>query len=165
MLECLMALKGKTPNNKSETASDATNMFAIVRIRRFNNITRSVRKFPTNRKNTIRTYKPDSTITLAFLLDLNSLNISASWSSVESIFLSVNQFLLARKNIRHKGLKEFTERAEVLCQGKDYSGCLNSPTMKNLFNRKLDQETWLILWTRVFNWISATEKFIACKHT
>ena len=121
MLECLMALKGKTPNNKSETASDATNMFAIVRIRRFNNITRSVRKFPTNRKNTIRTYKPDSTITLAFLLDLNSLNISASWSSVESIFLSVNQFLLARKNMRHKGLKEFTERAEVLSQGKDYS--------------------------------------------
>ena len=155
----------KTPNNKSETASDATNMFAIVRIRRFNNITRSVRKFPTNRKNTIRTNKPDSTITLAFLLDLNSLNISASWSSVESIFLSVNQFLLARKNIRHKGLKEFTERAEVLCQGKDYSGCLNSPTMKNLFKRKLDKETWLILWTRVFNWISATEKFIACKHT
>ena len=113
--------KRKTPNNKSETASDATNMFATVRIRRFNNITRSVRKFPANIKNTIRTYKPDSTITLAFLLDLNSLNITASWSSVESIFLSVNQFLLARKNMRHKGLNEFTETAEVLSQGKDYS--------------------------------------------
>ena len=67
----------KTPINKSETASDATNMFGIVLIRRFNIITKSVRQFPTNRNNTIRTYKPDSRMTLVLLLDLNSLDICA----------------------------------------------------------------------------------------
>ena len=67
--------------NKPETASDATNMFGIVLIRRFKIITKIVRQFPTNTNNTIRTYKPDSTITLALLYDLNSVDISASWSS------------------------------------------------------------------------------------
>ena len=78
----------KTPSNKSETASDATNMFGIVRIRRFNNRTRSVKEFPTNRNNKISMNKPDSRITLVLLLDLNSLNISASWLFMESIFFS-----------------------------------------------------------------------------
>ena len=84
----------KTPINKSETASDATNMFGIVLILRFDNITRSVREFPTNRNNTISTYKADSRITLALLRELNSLNNSATCFPVESIFCSTKQFLL-----------------------------------------------------------------------
>ena len=77
----------KTPINKSETVSDATNMFGIVLIRRFDNITRSVREFPTNRNNTISKYKADSRITLALLLELNSLNNSATCFPMESNFL------------------------------------------------------------------------------
>ena len=99
----------KTPSNKSETASDATNMFGMVRIRRFNNRTRSVKEFPTNRNNEIRMIKPDSRITLVLLLDLNSLNISASWLSMESIFFfrSVNCSCWIKYTQR---VKEYHER-------------------------------------------------------
>ena len=108
----------KTPNNKSETASDATNMFAIVRIRRFNIITRSVRKFPTNRNNTIRAYKPDSTITLALLLDLNSLNISASWSSVESIFFKRRAVPASKKKYTPQRVKRVHWKSRGILPGE-----------------------------------------------
>ena len=86
------------PNNRSETASDATNMFGIVLIRWFNNITRSVREFPTNKSNRISTNPPNNRIALALLLDWNSLNISASWFSVEfGIFCCDKRFLVDRK--------------------------------------------------------------------
>ena len=49
----------KGPINKSETASDATSMWGTVRIRLFNNLTISVRQFPTIKRNKIRTYPPN----------------------------------------------------------------------------------------------------------
>ena len=89
-----------TPKNKSETAIDATNMFGILRIRLYNNITRSVKEFPTNRNNNISMYKPDSSITLALLLDFKSLNISVSWFSVESIFCLSNSSCWIKDTLR-----------------------------------------------------------------
>ena len=68
----------RTPMSISERASDATNMFGIVIIRRFNNITRSVMKFPTNKNNKISHKTPDSSICFALLLGFKSLDISAS---------------------------------------------------------------------------------------
>ena len=59
----------KSPIDKSETASDATNMFGVVLIRRFNNIARSVKLFPRNKSNKISTYKPNTKAALAWLLD------------------------------------------------------------------------------------------------
>ena len=68
----------RTPMSKSERASDATNMFGIVIIRRFKNITKNVMKFPTNKNNKISHKNPDSRISFALLLDFKSLDISAS---------------------------------------------------------------------------------------
>ena len=56
MLLIRKELKGtlrEPPNKKSDTASDATNMLGIVRIRRFKTIIRRVMKFPTNKKTKI----------------------------------------------------------------------------------------------------------------
>ena len=73
----------KTPNDKSETASDVTNMFGIVRIRGFNITTRSVKTFPTNKNNKTSTKTPVSRMTFSLLLDFNSFNMSASCLSAE----------------------------------------------------------------------------------
>ena len=55
------------PIKKSETASDATSMCGTVRIRLFNNLTRSVRQFATNKSNKIRTYPPNNRMGLTWL--------------------------------------------------------------------------------------------------
>lgn len=57
----------KGPINKSETASDATSVWGTVRIRLFNNLTRSVRQFPTIKRNKIRTYPPNNRMALTWL--------------------------------------------------------------------------------------------------
>ena len=57
----------KGPINKSETVSDATSMWGTVRIRLFNNLTRSVRQFPTIKRNKIRTYPPNYRMALTWL--------------------------------------------------------------------------------------------------
>ena len=57
----------KGPINKSETASDAISMWGTVRIRLFNNLTRSVRQFPTIKRNKIRTYPPNYRMALTWL--------------------------------------------------------------------------------------------------
>ena len=74
--------------NKSEIARDVSNMFGIVRIRW------SVRKYPANKNNKTSMYTSDSGTNLALLLDLNSLNISAIWFSVEFILSSFKQLQL-----------------------------------------------------------------------
>lgn len=76
---------------KSETASDATNIFGIVRNRRFSSMTRSVTKFPTNISNERNPKETDSKMTFSLLLDFSSVNMSASCFSVESIFCSFSQ--------------------------------------------------------------------------
>ena len=77
----------KTRNDASETASDATNMFGIVRIRGFSIIARSVNTFPTNKNNKISTKTPVSRMTFSLLLDFNSFNMSASCFSAEESIL------------------------------------------------------------------------------
>lgn len=57
----------KGPINKSETASDATSMWGTVRLRLFNNFTRSVRQFPTIKRNKIRTYPSNNRMALTWL--------------------------------------------------------------------------------------------------
>lgn len=85
-------LKGqavKSPKAKSETASDATNIFGLVRICRFNSIIARVIKFPANKTNSMSPKTPDSKMILEMFLDCSSSNISVSCFSVESIEVDV----------------------------------------------------------------------------
>ena len=92
----------KTPNDKSETASDVTNMFGIVRIRGFNITTRSVKTFPTNKNNKISMKTPVSRMTFSLLLDFSSFNMSSNCFALESSESILGHSVIAEKKEREK---------------------------------------------------------------
>ena len=92
----------KTPNDKSETASDVTNMFGIVRIRGFNITTRSVKTFTTNKNNKISTKTPVSRMTFSLLLDLSSFNMSSNCFALESSESILGHSVIAEEKEREK---------------------------------------------------------------
>ena len=98
------------PMKKSETASDVTNIFGIVRNRRFSNMTKRVKKFPTNISNERNPRETDSRMTCSLLLDLSSFNMSASCFSVGSIFCSFNQIDSLQSTCREKNICKQSKR-------------------------------------------------------
>lgn len=76
----------RAAKEKSEIASDATNMLAgTTRILRFNTIIRRVIEFPTKHSDKITAKNPASSAILALLLAFNSVSISASCLSAGSM--------------------------------------------------------------------------------
>ena len=75
------------PIQKSEIASDATDMLGIVRIRLLNTMTKRVKEFPRNNNKSVSAKTANSRMTVALFLDCNSFNMTSSCFSVTSFGL------------------------------------------------------------------------------
>ena len=75
------------PIQKSEIASDATDMLGIVRIRLLNTMTNRVKEFPRNNNKSISAKTANSRMTVALFLDCNSFNMTSSCFTVTSFGL------------------------------------------------------------------------------